>query len=113
MFEFGSVEELKNLYSENALSDTGPALPDLPLDEMTEQDLKHALSYARMAYTNAELQGASEEVLQALLEQYDEAFALLADVSASFRDVVKFNRHVYVGGYSESNIAKYKALAGL
>jgi TRAP-type mannitol/chloroaromatic compound transport system substrate-binding protein len=113
MFEFGSTDQLKDLYSENALAVTGPALPDVPLDEMAKQDLRNALSYARIAYDTAEQQGASEGVLRALLEQYDEVFALLASVSESFRDIVRNGRHIYLGGYSSGNIAKYKGLAGV
>jgi TRAP-type mannitol/chloroaromatic compound transport system substrate-binding protein len=113
MFEFGSVDQLKDLYSENALAVTGPLLPDVPLDEMNVEDLMNALAYARIAHTRAEQEGASEQVLQALLEQYDEVFATLASVSEKFKDVVRNNQHIYVGGYREDNIKKYKELAGV
>jgi hypothetical protein len=113
MFQFGSTDQLRDLYSENALAVTGPLLPEVPLDEMSEQDLMNALAYARIAYTRAERDGMSQDVLQALLGQYDEAFAALASVSEKFRDIIRYNRHIYVGGYGEDNIKKYKKLAGL
>jgi len=113
MFQFGSTDQLRDLYSENALAVTGPLLPEVSLDEMSEQDLMNALAYARIAYTRAGRDGMSQDVLQALLGQYDEAFATLASVSEKFRDIIRHNRHIYVGGYGGDNIKKYKRLAGL
>ena len=113
MFHFGDPQETAKIFWENALRVQGPKVPDLPYDEMEEQDLRNVFTYLYMSAQEALNQGASEEVMAILIDQYDEVFQALAEASESFRNVVRYNQHVYVGGYSKENIKKYKQLAGV
>lgn len=116
MFYFGSVEDQATMYWEQALGQLGPLMPKAPLDELSMQDLRHALAYARMAYEAAETDGAPASTLNLLMERHDAVFEALAAVDDGFRDRVlgkAFGKQpVWLGGYDPENIAKYKALAG-
>lgn len=111
MFFFGNPEDTAQLYWRNATEITGPALADSPLDEMTEKELRIALTYARIAYKAARDDGASEDVMQLLLDEHDKAFVALARVSQQFRDYVQAGACLPLTGFSPESIAKYKALA--
>lgn len=113
MFFFGDPKDTAKLFWENALKTRGPSLPDCPIDEMEEQDLRNAFTYLYMAARNAIREGVSPEVLEVLMEEYDKAFKALAEASDGFKEVVRSNRHVYIGGYAPENIKKYKGLAGV
>lgn len=114
MFNFGTAEDNANLFFEGALSKKGPSLPDVHLDEMSVQDLRNALAYARMAYEAALDAGAEYDTLDALLDRHDGVFEALAAVDDEFKGRVLGTvpgRVTWLGGYSEDNIAKYKLLA--
>lgn len=113
MFHFGDPLEVAKIFWENAVRVQGPKVPDLPYDEMEEQDLRNIFTYLYMSVQAAFDQGASDEVMAILVAQYDEVFQALAEASEGFRNVVRYNQHVYVGGYSKENIKKYKQLAGV
>ena len=113
MFFFGSPEDTAQLYWRNSTEIAGPALPEVPLDEMSEQDLRNALTYCRISYKAALEDGASEEVMSLLLEHHDQAFQALARASETFRLRVKNNYCAPLTGYSSESIAKYKNLAGV
>lgn len=113
MFDFGDPQDTAKLFWENAVRIQGPRVPDLPYDEMSEQDLRNVFTYLYISAQDALAEGASEEVVRILIDQYDEVFQALAEASESFRNVVRYNQHVYVGGYSKENIKKYKELAGV
>lgn len=116
MFSFGSPEDQATVYWEEALGKLGPLMPQAPLDELSMQDLRHALAYARMAYEAAIEDEAPIDTLDVLLERHDAVFEALAAVDDKFRDRVlgkTFGKQpVWLGGYDPENIAKYKALAG-
>lgn len=113
MFFFGSPEDTAQLYWRNATEVTGPALAEAPLDEMTEKELRIALTYARMAYKAARDDGATEEVMQLLLDEHDAVFVALAEVSEKFRSYVKAGACLPLTGFSPESIARYKNLAGV
>lgn len=114
MFNFGTAEDNANLFLEGALSARGPLLPDVHADEMSVQDLRNALAYARMAYEAALEAGAGDDTLDVLLARHDAVFEALAAVDDTFKGRVLGTvpgRIIWLGGYSEDNIAKYKLLA--
>jgi len=113
MFFFGNPEDSARMYWDGTKGVTGPALPEIPLDEQTEQELRVSITYQRMAIKRAWHDGASEEIVNILLEEYDNTFAHLAAVSESFRDDVEKGRHRVIGGYTRENLDKYRRLAGL
>ncbi|ADF42378.1 hypothetical protein S-CBS2_gp022 [Synechococcus phage S-CBS2] len=113
MFFFGNPEDSARMYWNEVKGVTGPALPEIPLDEQTEQELRVSITYQRMAIKKAWHDGASDEILGVLLEEYDNTFAHLAAVSESFRDDVEKGRHRVIGGYTRENLDKYRRLAGL
>ena len=113
MFFFGDPSQTAQLYWENAGYVTGPPLPRKPLDEMTEQELRNVLTYARIAYRNAQNDGAPEEVMSLLLQDHDAAFSALAEASERFRTRVRSNQCMPLTGHSAESVAKYKKLAAV
>ncbi len=113
MFFFGAPEDTAQLYWRNSTEVTGPILAECPLDEMSEQDLRNALTYARIAFKKARQDGAEEEVMAILLTEHDAVFQALAEASESFRVKVKGNACLPVTGHDQESIAKYKKLAGV
>jgi hypothetical protein len=79
---------------------------------MSEEDLKVLLTYRRIAYYAARTDNAPQEVCDALLEAYDEAFKRLVEVSERFRTIVGTGLHRPITGFSAESINKYRALAG-
>lgn len=113
MFFFGSPEDTAALYWKNSTEVTGPTLVDRPLDEMTEKELRVALTYARISYKMALQDGAGDDVVSVLLEEHDKAFQALAEVSERFRLRVKNNHCLPLTGHSAESVQKYKVLAGV
>ena len=113
MFNFGDPLDTAKLAWEYALSVKGPKLPSAPYDELDEQDLRNALTYLHIAIGNALEHGASDEVVEILVEEYDEAFQVLAEGCDSFREAVFSGRHFPATGTDKESVKKYKRLAGL
>lgn len=114
MFTFGTAEDNANLFLENAVSQRGPALANVHSDEMTIEELRNALTYARMAYEAALEEGAADDTLEVLLTRHDAAFEALAAIDDVFKGRVLGTvpgRIIWLNGYSEENIEKYKRLA--
>ena len=90
MFNFGSPEQLYALFVENAAADpSGPGIPDLPVDEMSEEQLQQAMAYSHMAWNMARKQGADDEVLAIAKAYFDEVWTALIDADDEFR--ARFN----------------------
>lgn len=113
MFFFGDSEATARLYIDNALAVTGPKVPDIHYDEMTEQELKNTFAYLYGALRTAYLDNAYPEVIAVITKDYDAVFQRVAEVSEDFRDVVARGRHMYLPDRSLDTVMKYKELAGL
>jgi hypothetical protein len=113
MFEFGRPEDTAELLLKNAVSLTGPGLPDCHWDEMEEKDLTNAFVYLYLTVREAILDEVSQEVIDVLVSQYDEVFEAVASSSEEFRDAVKTGDHKIVLGPQPEHRAKYERLAGL
>jgi hypothetical protein len=113
MFIFGSTEENARLFQDLAAGVQGPKVPDIPVEEMTNKMLEIHMTYARMAYMISVQQGATQEVQDYLLNEYDILFSKLCEISESFIEVIKSNRHRYVGEPDPESIAKYRKIAGI
>ena len=113
MFFFGNPEDTALLYWERAQSLNGPAMPIGHFDELQPKQLRIAITYARMAFSLAEQEEQPREVLDILIDAYDQVFELLAATSEAFLDTIKRNQHRFLGGHSKENVRKYKRLAGL
>lgn len=111
MFQFGDPSLSAQIYWDNLGSIAGPKIVESPWEEMSESDLKNAMVYARIAYETAVADQASSDVLDLLLDQYDQIFAALCEYSDQFREFVLRGGHLYVGGHSPENIQKYQELA--
>ena len=113
MFYFGNPEETASIYWDKAAGMRGPKVPRRPVDEMSLNQLKNALVYARVAHSLAETDLQPREVLDVLVAQYDEVFEALAETSPILKDCILENKHKFLGGYERENIEKYKKLAGI
>jgi|14BtaG_2_1085337.scaffolds.fasta_scaffold01643_2 hypothetical protein len=113
MFFFGDPKATAELLWLDSKSMDGPKIPDVPLDELSKKDLEIAFAYLYRAVFLAMRAEVPEDVMQSLMEIYDNAFTLLANKSEDFVTAIKGNRHIYVTGYSEETVTKYKKLAGI
>lgn len=110
MFVFGSPEDTARTFVEN-FSKVGLGFPDCPMDEQTEHDLKRSITVSTMATSMALKAGASPEVIEVLIEWYDEAFRALAESSQAFRDYVASKTFFYPGNRTPSRTATYRKIA--
>ncbi len=114
MFFFGSPEDTATMIWDGALAEKGPMLPDCHPEEMTEQELLNCLTYCRMAAERAmATKNMDPSVLELLVDQFDQVFAIVVNRVDKFRANFINGSHVYLGGYAEKNINKYRALANL
>ena len=113
MFNFGKPEDTVALFVEESFRGKGPSLPDCHWREMEEKDLRNLFTYLYRAVRNAHTAGASDEVVELLLSEYDALFQALAETSDSFRQAVKDNKHQPVLGTTKEQVLKYKKLAGV
>ena len=74
------------MYLEASLSQPGPPVPDVHLDEMSEWDLRHLMTYIYGAARKAIQDDVDNVTTQILIDWYDELVMRLAEVSPSFVD---------------------------
>lgn len=113
MFHFGSHDSVAELYWDRAAAVSGPKLARMPIDEMSVNQLKTALVYARMACSLAVSEGANRSVIDILVGQHDLIFEALVDCSNFLQEAIKKKTHKFLGGYDKDNIQKYLEMAGL
>ena len=65
MFVFGTPEDQAATYWD-AVRQMGPGVPEHPLEEMTVEELRSTQVLAGMAWKNAKIEGATQEVLDML-----------------------------------------------
>lgn len=111
MFDFGDPLDTAKLAWDLAFKVTGPAIPPGPYEELEEKDLRNLLAYLYIAVVDTDRDGASEEVMKILVEEYDRVFRLVSEVSKDFREGVRAGSHFPPTGSSPENIEKYKKLA--
>jgi len=87
----------------------GPVVPDIHIDEMSEQELRNVMAYLYGAYAGAIRQGLDDSMVEVLMEWYDEAFTALLGVSERFRENVSNGFVMFPGGPKVRH--KYLALA--
>lgn len=92
------------------MSEAGPAVSDLPIEEMGVEDITHSLIYTRMAWRQArEEDDAPQEVLDALMEQHDELFCYQAAMCPYFVENYRKRNYYFLDHY-EGVHEKYDAL---
>lgn len=85
MFNFGSPEQTYQLFAEQALAVSGPDVAGCPVDEMSSEELKVALTYSLMAYMRAKKQTGDEGVLAVAKSYFDEVWTTMIDTDEGFR----------------------------
>ena len=88
MFDFGTPEDSARVWLEQAFSTTGPGVPDIHYTELEQEDLKNLFTYMRIAFFRASRGGASDEVMEVIIEWYDELFLYLLEALEGFRTLV-------------------------
>lgn len=113
MFFFGDPADIAQNYITEAMSEPGPEIYEADLEDMTVEQLTYATIYVRMAFDRAKnYDDAPREVLDAILEVYDEMFCHVVarnpEISRRFRK----------GGFkllehNPENVEKYTKLVDL
>lgn len=88
MFNLGTPEDTAILLWDRASLIPGPDLYYAPVDEMSHEDLRKALNYARVACNYAIHEGHPQEVLDVLMAQFDEIFVTLIPIDEQLKDFV-------------------------
>ena len=87
LFVFGDPADAAKLFLDQVMeSTTGPAVPDKHFEDLSEKDLRIAMTWLHAAITHAFRHGVEESVVAVLIEWYDEVFAALAEASERFRE---------------------------
>lgn len=72
------------MYMEASIQMRGPRIPDVHLDEMSEDDLRNLMAYAYGAVRQATQDGTDNTPTQILIDWYDELVMRLAEISPDF-----------------------------
>ena len=88
MFNFGTPEDTAILLWDRASLVPGPDLYFAPVDEMTHEELRKALNYARVACNFALFEGHPQEVVDVLMGQFDEIFMALVPIDKEFEEFI-------------------------
>lgn len=84
MFVFGDPEHAALLLLQDHARRLGPGLPDAPLDELTEKELRILLAYLYGVTSRGLRGGIGGDSLDVLISWYDEVFLALAEASEDF-----------------------------
>ena len=87
----------------------GPEVPDVHVDELSEQEIKNLLAYYFSAYSHALQEQMDDAVVEVLMNWFDECYIALLEVSESYRERVLSGLCLFPG--PPSNRAKYLGLA--
>lgn len=86
MFFFGDNSVAVGYYYQQGIDASEGRLEDAHFEEMSEEQLRVALTCLRIAILKADEEGASEDILGALEADYQEVFTLLCQTSQQFRE---------------------------
>ena len=99
MFVFGDSADATRLFLDEVVASTrGPALANKHLEDMSEEDLRVAMTWLHVAIDNALRDGADEAVIDLLYGWHEEVFTAVAEASESFRTLFKQGRITPPGG---------------
>ena len=107
MFEFGAPEDIARMFFDQVVGAAGPGVDGRHYSELELDELKTLFVYLRMAFYEALEAHASTEVMEVLVEWYDEVFMALLEGSDKFRSAVCSRTHRPI-----INETKYYELAG-
>lgn len=83
MFNFGGPEQTAQMLWDSA-STVGPGLAARPLDEMNIYEIQSALVYARMALYEAMASGQPDDVVEMVLDQFEQIFIYYVPLDADY-----------------------------
>ena len=85
MFFFGDNSVAIDYYYQLGIESSGGRFSEIHYEEMSEKDLRVAITCIRLAVRRAVADDASEDILEALESTYEQVFTLLCQVSEQFR----------------------------
>lgn len=112
MFFFGAPEDTAKFYMDS-LENFGPEIPDCHYTEMGLDDLRNFFAMVYGVTRQAARDGVPDEVLEILLESYDELFEYIASVDSLLPLAVAEGKHQFITGREPWSVEKYKKLAGI
>ena len=68
------------------MASPGPKVPDVHLEDMTEQDLRNLMAWMHAALSQALRDDQDEPIVEVLTEWYIEVFTAVAEASGRFRE---------------------------
>lgn len=95
------------MFFDQVIGAVGPGVVDKHYSEMTLEEMRALFVYLRMAFYEALEAYASTEVMEVLVEWYDEVFTALLEGDGEFRKAVCSRAHRPI-----INETKYYELAG-
>ena len=84
MFFFGDPVDIAQSYISEAMSKPGPDVYEAELEDMTVEQLTYAVIYVRMAIRRGQDDDIPAEVMDHLIEIYDEMFCHMAARNPDF-----------------------------
>lgn len=113
MFFFGDPADIAQNYITEAMSESGPEVYEADLENMTVEQLTYATIYVRMAFDRAKrYDDAPREVLDAIIEIYDELFCHVVARDPEVSEVFSKGGHKLLE-HTPENIEKYTKLVEL
>ena len=113
MFFFGDPADIAQNYITEAMSEPGPEVYAAELEDMTVEQLTYATIYVRVAFDTAKnYDDAPREVLDAILEVYDEMFCHLVARDPQISKAFRNGGHTFLE-HTPENIDKYTKLVEL
>ena len=97
MFNIGDPEQIYATFVDYCSGDPdGPGIPDMPVDEMSAEDLRSAVAYSLMAWAMARREEAGEEVMEIAKGYFDAAWMALIEADDDFRQRFIENKRIQV-----------------
>lgn len=97
-FLFGSPEDTAQMYIDSVAGMQGPPLPEGHYQELSEPEVRTIMVHLWRALRGAIQDGAHEDVIAIIGEDYSEIVLYLADISPRFKNKVLEDEIVFPGG---------------
>lgn len=115
MFFFGDPRNAVDMFYDNLVFETvsassAPEMLRLPVDELTEQELRNLLTWVSWAHRKAKEEGLDKEYLEVIERDFVEVMCNLALISDEYATWITGNTARYINNESKEKRLLYKRL---